>query len=137
MRFNLKTQFVQYALAALCLYLKIAKGADVFAVRQFGATGDGTNMDTATIQKAIDAASAAGGGTVIFSAGTYLSGSIYLKSHVKLRLDQGAMLLGSPQRSDYHKLNFLALIIADKQEDIGIEGQRRHQRSRPIARGGL
>jgi len=85
--------------------------------------GDARNMDTAAIQKAIDAASAAGGGTVSFSPGTYLSGSIFLKSHVKLRLDQGAMLLGSPQRSDYRKLNFLALIIADKQEDVGIEGR--------------
>jgi len=85
--------------------------------------GDARNMDTAAIQKAIDAASAAAGGTVSFSPGTYLSGSIFLKSHVKLRLDQGAMLLGSPQRSDYRKLNFLALIIADKQEDVGIEGR--------------
>ncbi len=123
MRLNLKTRFIQCALAALCWHFQIAKGADVFAVRQFGATGDGTNMDTAAIQKAIDAASAAGGGTVFFSPGTYLSGSVFLKSHVKLRLDQGAMLLGSPQRSDYRKLNFLALIIADKQEDIGIEGR--------------
>ena len=80
-------------------------------------------MDTAAIQKAIDAASIAGGGTVVFSPGTYLSGSIFLKSHVKLRLDRSAMLLGSPQRSDYRKLNFLALIIADKEKDIGIEGE--------------
>ena len=123
MRYHLIKIFVQSALVALCWHLPIAKGADVFAVRQFGATGDGTNMDTAAIQKAIDAASAVGGGTVAFSPGTYLSGSIFLKSHVKLRLDQGAMLLGSPHRSDYHKLNFLALIIADKQEDIGIEGE--------------
>jgi len=122
-RFNLKTRFGQCAVAALCLHLQLAKGAGVFAIRQFGATGDGSHMDTAAIQQAIDAASAAGGGTVVFSAGTYLSGSIFLKSHVKLRLDRGAMLLGSPKRSDYRKLNFLALIIADKQEDLGIEGE--------------
>jgi len=122
MRFNLKTRFVQCALAMLCLHFQIANSAEVFSVRHFGATGNGTNSDTATIQKAIDAASIAGGGTVVFSAGTYLSGSIFLKSHVKLRLDQGAMLLGSSRRSDYRKVNFLALIIADKQDDIGIEG---------------
>ena len=122
MRFHLKKQFVQCAVAALCWHFQIVNGADVFAVRQFGATGDGKNLETVAIQKAIDAAAAAGGGTVVFSPGTYFSGSIFLKSHVKLRLDQGAMLLGSSRRSDYRKLNFLALIIADKQEDIGIEG---------------
>ena len=106
----------------LCLHFQIANSAEVFSVRHFGATGNGTNSDTAAIQKAIDAASTAGGGTVVFSAGTYLSGSIFLKSHVKLRLDHGAMLLGSSRRSDYRKVNFLALISADKQDDIGIEG---------------
>jgi len=122
MRFILKTRLIPCALAALCWHFPIANGADVFSVRQFGATGDGKNLDTAAIQKAIDAAAAAGGGTVLFSPGTYLSGSVFLKRQVKLRLDQGAMLVGSPQRSDYRKLNFLALILADQQDDIGIEG---------------
>src|SRR5277367_2853053 len=67
----------------------LAAGAD-FNVRQYGATGDGTNMDTAAIQQAIDAAADAGGGTVILPRGTYLSGSLGLKSHVTLQLNQGA-----------------------------------------------
>ena len=122
MRYLLKTRLVHCALAALSMHFQIAKSVEVFAAREFGATGDGKKMDTAAIQKAIDAAATAGGGTVWFSTGTYLTGSVFLKSHVKLHLDQGALLLGSPQRSDYFKLNFLGLIIADKQEDIGIEG---------------
>src|SRR5262245_34086924 len=64
--------------------------AIVFDVKQYGAAGDGKTLDSPAINKAIDAANAAGGGTVYLTAGTYLSGSIHLKSNVTLYLDQGA-----------------------------------------------
>ena len=67
----------------------------VYDVRAFGAKGDGKTLDTPAINKAIDAASAAGGGTVHFSAGTYLSVSIRLKSNITLHLDQGATILAA------------------------------------------
>jgi polygalacturonase len=70
-------------------------GAGSFDVRTFGATGDGKTLDTAAINKAIEAASAAGGGTVLFPAGNYLSFSIHLKSDVSLYLDQGATLIAA------------------------------------------
>src|SRR6266699_4510948 len=65
---------------------------DIFDVRSFGALGDGRNLDTAAINRAIEAAAAAGGGTVRFPAGTYLSVSIHLKSNVGLHLDRGATI---------------------------------------------
>jgi polygalacturonase len=64
-------------------------------VRTFGATGDGKTLDTAAINKAIEAAAAAGGGTVLFPAGNYLSYSIRLKSHVTLHLEQGATIIAA------------------------------------------
>ncbi len=67
----------------------------VFDVRSFGALGDGRNLDSPAIQKAIDAAAEAGGGTVRFPAGIYRSFSIRLKSHIGLHLDQGAVLLAA------------------------------------------
>jgi polygalacturonase len=73
-------------------------GPSAFNVRAFGATGDGKTLDTAAINKAIDACSKAGGGTVYFPSGTYLSGSIHLKSFINLHLDAGAILLGAPQK---------------------------------------
>ena len=74
-------------------------------VRSFGAKGDGATKDTAAIQKAIDSAHDAGGGTVRLPAGTYLSGSIFLKSNVELFLDHGSTLKGSPDKKDYNAVD--------------------------------
>jgi polygalacturonase len=105
--------------------------------RQFGARGDGVTKDTAALQQAIDAASAAGGGTVIIPAGRYVCGTIHLKSHIALRLEPGATILGSPDDPDYRPIEKLpyeshsdqettdfqrALIAGDGLEDVSIEG---------------
>jgi len=67
----------------------------IFDIRSFGAVGDGKTVDSPAINKAIEAAAAAGGGTVFFPAGTWLSFSIRLKSHVGLYLSQGCILLAA------------------------------------------
>ncbi len=66
-------------------------------VRAFGARGDGKNLDSPAINRAIAAASAAGGGTVLLPAGTYLSVSIHLQSNIRLHLEPGAILLAAPR----------------------------------------
>src|ERR1700744_5525487 len=66
-----------------------------YNVKDYGAVGDGVNLDSKAITKAIDAAAAAGGGTVYIPAGNYLSGSIHLKSNVSLYLDQGATIIAA------------------------------------------
>jgi polygalacturonase len=58
-------------------------------------TGDGTTLDSPAINKAIETPSAAGGGTVHFPAGNYLSYSIRLKSNISLYLDQGATIIAA------------------------------------------
>ena len=73
----------------------LASGRDVYDVTAFGARGDGTTLDTAAINQAITAAAAAGGGTVTFPAGTYLSYSIQLKSNVGLQLGHGCTLIAA------------------------------------------
>ncbi|MGD0365882.1 MAG: glycoside hydrolase family 28 protein [Acidobacteriaceae bacterium] len=72
-----------------------AAGPGIFDVRAYGGVGDGKAVDTPAINKAIDAAAAAGGGTVVFPAGTWLSFSIHLKSHVALYLAQGAIIVAA------------------------------------------
>lgn len=69
--------------------------ATAYNVRAFGAKGDGKQLDTVAINKTIDAAAAAGGGTVYFPAGDYLSTSIRLKSNIALYLDQGATIIAA------------------------------------------
>jgi polygalacturonase len=89
--------------AVLCLgYAAALLGAEgAYDVRQYGAVGDGKTLCTQAIQKAIDACAAAGGGRVSLPAGTFLSGTIYLKSRVTLVLEEGCTLLGSPNLADY------------------------------------
>jgi polygalacturonase len=73
-----------------------------FNVRAFGAVGDGKTLDTAAVNRAIDAAAASGGGLVLFPPGTYLTFSIHLKSNVHLHIEQGATILAaeSPRPGD-------------------------------------
>jgi polygalacturonase len=67
----------------------------VFDVRMYGAAGDGKTLDTAAVNRAIDAATTAGGGVVLFPAGSYLCFSIHLKSEVHLHLLQGSVIVAA------------------------------------------
>src|SRR3954471_15954750 len=72
----------------------------VYSVRAYGARGDGKTVDTPSVNRAIEAAAAMGGGTVRFPAGTYLCFSIRLKSNVSLHLDAGATILAADPEKD-------------------------------------
>lgn len=71
----------------------------VYSILDFGATPG--PLSTSSIQRAIDACAAAGGGRVLVPAGTFLTGGLVLKDGVELHLAQGATLLGSPAFADY------------------------------------
>ncbi|PWV90610.1 glycosyl hydrolase family 28 [Paenibacillus cellulosilyticus] len=74
---------------------------DLFDVKQYGAKGDGTSVDTIAIQRAIDDCYAAGGGYVVLTGGTFVSGTIFLKSNVYLQVNASATLLANPDIRDY------------------------------------
>jgi polygalacturonase len=89
---------------ALCISLcPAAPGSGIFEVRQCGAKGDGKTLDTVAIQAALDACGKAGGGTVHFTAGTYLSQPITVHTKTTVLLETGATLLASPTQSDFLK----------------------------------
>lgn len=113
-----------------------------FDVRAFGARGDGRTIDSDAINRAIESAAAAGGGTVFFPAGTYASHSIRLRSHVGLHLEQGATLLAADTGSgrgydpaepgpgnafqDFgHSRFHNSLIWGENIEDVSITGRGR------------
>ncbi len=102
--------------------LPLPQRSTVFSVTSFGADASGKRIATRAIQGAIDAAERAGGGTVDFSAGTFRSGTVQLKSGVTLHLQQGATLKGSSDLSHYQRGNWPALIIGTNCKNIKITG---------------
>jgi polygalacturonase len=84
-------------------------GSRVYEIRDFGALGNGTVNDTAAINKAIEACSGAGGGTVHVPAGVYVAASIHLKSNIRIMLDRDATITGdamgfdAPERNDFDR----------------------------------
>ena len=77
------------------------KASAVFNVVTFGAVSDGETLNTEAIQKAVDACAGAGGGCVYFPAGRYLTGAIFLKSHVTVSIDAGATVVASKRFEDF------------------------------------
>jgi len=104
----------------------------VFDVKSFGAAGDGQSLDTGAIQKALDACAVAGGGVVSIPAGKFRSGSVFLHSHIALRIEEGATLVGSIDETDYPIINTriagiemlhpAALVNAIDCEDVAVVG---------------
>ncbi len=106
-----------------------------FYIKDFGAVADGKTLNTEKIQAAIDACFEAGGGRVILSGGTFLSGTVILRQNVRLHIEADSTLLGSPRCEDYPEFpkNHVdvpwlprkrggALIFAEECENIGISG---------------
>jgi polygalacturonase len=125
-------------------------GLRIFDVRARGAAGDGKSLDTQPINKTIDECYAAGGGVVYLPPGIYLSGTVELKSNVTLRLEAGAILLGSTNIADYKDYPGTAfsdrqgytsgrhLIFARDARNVGIKGPGRIDGQGPsFWKGGL
>lgn len=109
----------------------------MYNIKSYGAIADGKTLCTTAIQSAIDACASAGGGRVTVPAGTYKTGTIWLRSCVELHLEMGAELLASENFDDYNEIdayeqNFTSpideqwvgkhLIIAHEVENVAITG---------------
>ena len=104
-----------------------------YNVKKYGARGNGKRLETAAIQRAIDACWKAGGGTVMVPAGTYLSATIELKDNVNLHLEKDATILGTTDYKAYRNLDPFteglgidvgwALIAAVDANNVSITGE--------------
>jgi Pectate lyase superfamily protein len=120
-------------IASLCARAECAPN---FNVCDYGAKGDGSTLDTAPLNKAIEACAAVGGGRVLIPPGKYLTGTVHLKSNVTILLDAGAELIGTPDLDQYQgftpparyplvaNLRFhRAMILGDGVENVTITGR--------------
>jgi polygalacturonase len=121
----------------LALALASLLPAAQFDITTFGAKGDGKTQNRDAINKAIDAASAVGGGTVEIPAGTWVTGSIHLRSNITLHFERGAVIEASSEAAAYdapepnqwdkfqdfgHSHFHNALIWGDGVENVAITG---------------
>jgi hypothetical protein len=121
----MKTYSQKIALVLLLTALHVQLNAQSVSITDFGAIGDGKSLNTEMIQAAIDFQAEKGGGTVIVPAGSYLIGTIELRSHIHLFLDAGATLLGSPNLADYSRYKNgtqLGMLFTQHAEHVSITG---------------
>jgi polygalacturonase len=76
----------------------------LFLITDYGAVGNGQKLNTPAIQSTIDQCAARGGGMVVIPQGTFLSGALFLKPGVNLRVDKGGVLKGSLDTNDYPQI---------------------------------
>src|SRR4030042_572467 len=122
--FHIAGRRIPCLLLLLFLTLSASLNAKDYNASLFGVKSNGTTLNTNSIQKGIDYINANGGGRLVFYVGRYLTGTIYLKSNVTIRLEEGAILVGSLNPLDYEQnFNWTALVFALDQKNIGITGK--------------
>src|SRR4051812_35057850 len=95
----------KFLLCIVVFFFCLSANAADLDITKYGAIGDGKQLNSVAIQKAINDCSKSGGGKVIFPAGKFLSGTIALKDNVTIHLDKDAVLLGSTDVEDYRNLD--------------------------------
>ena len=111
----------------------VSAGNGQFVVQDYGALADGKTVNTKAIQAAIAACAQSGGGTVVVTKGVFVTGSIFLKPGVNLRVENGGVLKGSSNTNDYPwlptriaglEMNWpAALVNADGLTNVSITGE--------------
>lgn len=102
-------------------------GETVFNVRDYGAVGDGTALDTDAVQKALNECGKTGGGVVLMPAGTYLCQPLAIRTNTTLRIEKGAMLKATDNPADYARTDkpgeFNHFFTGKDLENVVIEGE--------------
>ena len=75
-----------------------------YFITDFGAVNDGQTLNTKAIQSVIDLCASKGGGTIVVPEGVFVTGAIFFKQGVNLRIDKGGMLKGTVNPDDYQQI---------------------------------
>ncbi len=129
--------FAATAVAAAQTGAGAAAGSRTYNIRDYGAKGDGSTLDTAAVQAAIDACTKDQGGAVLVPAGDFLVGTLELKSNVTLHLSAGGRLLGSGKPAALQRREGRS--SGQRQRGAALRGRRRkrhHRGSRDHRRPG-
>ncbi len=111
-------------LTAALIAISASAQEKIHQASSFGIKSDGVTLNTRSIQAAIDFISSHGGGVLEISVGRYLTGSIFMKSNVELRLLEGAVLVGSTNPYDYDMVEgYYGLLLAKGQKNISVKGK--------------
>ena len=97
------TRLLGSLLSGVLLTAPMSAAGATFNIADYGAKSDGSAPATDAFRKAIQAAHAAGGGTVFVPAGKYVSGPIELVSNLVLDFDAGAVVEFPAQRLPFTK----------------------------------
>ena len=109
-----------------------SEGTTLYKASLFGCKSNGTTLNTNSIQRAIDHIASQGGGTLVFEVGRYLTGSIHLRQGVNIQLNEGAILVASPNLHDYDTADGTpTLVIGSSDGQSRICGLGFVQSSRP------
>ncbi|WP_299547313.1 glycosyl hydrolase family 28 protein [Seonamhaeicola sp.] len=122
-------------LTALTLFFFLALSAQEYNILDYGAKKSHKELSTEAIQAAIDAAHKNGGGTVIVPKGTYVTGTLFLRSNVTFKMEANTELFGSSDLKDYAEVPVATeephfskcLFYAHGQENITILGHPRSE----------
>lgn len=124
---------------SLLLFISVIGSNKTYRVANYGILGDGITLNTKKLQSLINQVSSESGGTILFTGGEYLCGSLQLKSNVHLYFEEGAVLLGSTNPYDYQDIEMpgkpevgnkddnsqMALLVAYQAKNIAISGKGR------------
>ncbi len=121
---SMKKLFTVLAALAAGVWLCAGQAAYTVSITDFGAVGDGITSNTQAFSKAVNAVAKKGGGRIVVPEGIFLTGPIVLKDCMDLHLERGAVILFSPDKSEFLKDGSVRpLLSASKRHDVTLSGE--------------
>ena len=124
-----RLNMIRILLLLVCINTSVFAQQQIYNITEFGAVADSKTLNTSAIQKAVNTCHANGGGIVYVPPGTFITGTLALKSNVNLHLETGARLKGSDNLKDYLSYTIpefgtyqYGILYTENSNDVSITG---------------